>query len=568
MTVLLSHQSYQASSLPQGGQNLWHVTAQIGTNVDVLLGCCMSTGTSILGLQSDLDACCATINANISTLSTNVATDFNGTFTAIAAIPATNFMGTYTAIAGLQSDLDACCTTIITDINTLSTNVTNGFNGTNAAIATSETAINNNTNTNINTLSTNITTDFKGTFTAIAALSTLITTDFNGTFTAIAAINCSGGGGSCDLSGTYTAIAALSALTTQDFNNTMTVLTAQGLCMPITVTGATTISRSGYYCVANNITGLITILGSSVVLDLNNHIVSNIAVGSVAVQPEGVIIKNGYVEPSSGIGINIPNGASALQILDVAILMSGSTTIGVNVVLVTTGFIINNVNVLGLNDPGTGTGFFINHSRGEILNSTCQGCSIGFQTDFGCSSLTLNSCQATLCDTNGFTIAGTDIIVENCISSRNSNNGFSVESIVANDIVFKNCIATGNVLSGFLVNLDDAFCSFFDCFGLHNMTSGFDVSIAIEAGLIKNCVAQYNGDCGFNDNSSSLYQYVANSAEHNGTSPADGITDTNYCLSGVGTAITPPGPQPYYQFPPNITGTGFAPTYWNNITLQ
>ncbi|MDR3549865.1 MAG: right-handed parallel beta-helix repeat-containing protein, partial [Candidatus Babeliales bacterium] len=143
------------------------------------------------------------------------------------------------------------------------------------------------------------------------------------------------------------------------------------------------------------------------------------------------------------------------------------------------------------------------------------------------------------------------------IEIANSTNFNSIE-----ECEVSNCNNMGfSILTSGIVNV-------LECVAHYNTSHGFDLSSSTGKGLIKACVASQNGGCGFNDRSASLYRYVANAAEGNGATPAGGI-DTNYCITGTGTTLTlPPGPTPYFQFPTNNTGIGFAPTYWNNITLQ
>lgn len=82
---------------PQPGENIWHLTAAIGTELDELSvnqsSCCVGTFTALasisqeeLTIESKIDQCCSTIISKLNSLTQTVIADFAGTFTAIAAI--------------------------------------------------------------------------------------------------------------------------------------------------------------------------------------------------------------------------------------------------------------------------------------------------------------------------------------------------------------------------------------------------------------------------------------------------------------------------------------------------
>ncbi|MDR3549863.1 MAG: hypothetical protein P4L31_00480, partial [Candidatus Babeliales bacterium] len=169
---------------------------------------------------------------------------------------------------------------------------------------------------------------------------------------------------------------------------------------------------------------------------------------------------------------------------------------------------------------GAGNGILQNADNGRIVRTNVTGATSGITIANATNFNSIEECEAIRCGASGFSI-----------------------------------LTTGTL-------------NLIECVANYNGNHGFDLSMSFTGkGLIKACVASQNGGCGFNDISSSLYKYVANAAEGNGSTPA-GATDTNYCITGAGTTLTlPPGPTPYFQFPTNNTGIGFAPTYWNNVTL-
>ncbi|MDR3549866.1 MAG: right-handed parallel beta-helix repeat-containing protein [Candidatus Babeliales bacterium] len=589
----------------------------------------VGTYTAIVGLQSDLDVCCLTLNSKVDVLSNTVLADFAGTFTAIAAIPAANFSGTYTAIAGLQSDLDVCCLTLNSKVDALSTVVINDFNGTFTAIAAIPAA------------------NFSGTYTAIAglqsdldvccvtlnskvdALSTLVTTDFNGTFTAIAAIQCSGSStGTVDFNGTYTAIAALesdldaccnsintnittfsanvaqdfnntftalaaiSSLISQDFNNTMTVLNAccasivstftnSNLCAPTPITSSTTITAPGSYCLANAV-GSITISASNVVLDLNGHYISPVGVAPAITIDNtsfrsNIIIKNGFLDGAGTTGDGVETTGSStvqfLQLLNLDINNFGSDGIDM--------FNVHGLKIENCNASyNTGNGIIVSESLNIIVqNSSFIGNGANGVSDslVACTNLLFENCIFNLNTGSGISCGfSTCIKLLECQANANLSNGFTftvVGGTSPDDMNLEDCIACGNGGVGFVVStLVGTSAELTGCFAQHNL-NGFDMSGSFGNGLIQNCKAVNNTTCGFKDNTFSLYQYVGNVGQHNDGTPAVPAGDSNYCwadLAQTSTFIAPSGPgfAPYYQNGRNTNGGMFGISSWDNVTLK
>jgi len=151
----------------------------------------------------------------------------------------------------------------------------------------------------------------------------------------------------------------------------------------------------------------------------------------------------------------------------------------------------------------------------------------------------------------------------NGVGAITGGDGVLVDLVTDANII-QDCLATNCGGSGFSM-LTTGTVNILECIANYNVSSGFDMSGSVGKGLIKACNALQNLGCGFNDRVGSMYKYLACVAEGNGDHP--GVTpDTNYCLVSTGTAVGGVTP-PYYQFSPNNAGSGFAPTYWNNITL-
>lgn len=110
------------------------------------------------------------------------------------------------------------------------------------------------------------------------------------------------------------------AILQEDFNYTWTILadiqanlsTTTTLCAPIALTAAGTISTSGYYCVANDISESIIIDADDVTLDLNGHTISSLFSNPVIQIRTGTnrTVKNGRINGNDVILYGIANLSS------------------------------------------------------------------------------------------------------------------------------------------------------------------------------------------------------------------------------------------------------------------
>jgi hypothetical protein len=179
-------------------------------------------------ISNTLTTCCSTLQF-----------DFNGAFTAIAAITTptitmvcdfssiftvlnTEFNATFTALDDIKNTITACCA-----------NITNEFNGTFTAID----AINTEANATFTVLD-----DIKNTITACCAN---ITNEFNGTFTAIDAINTEANATFTALADIKNTITACCANITNEFNGTFSSLND--------IKNTVTIDFAGTFSVLNQI---------------------------------------------------------------------------------------------------------------------------------------------------------------------------------------------------------------------------------------------------------------------------------------------------------------------------
>ncbi len=196
---------------------------------------------------------------------------------------------------------------------------------------------------------------------------------------------------------------------------------AQIQCMEIALTNTSTftISIAGVYCLANNVTGSITIAVSNVTLDLDGHQVIN-ATGNAIVVNSGlthVNILNGRVEGDSGDGIVVNSGTSQVNITDVT-ARNG---------------------VRGIHLLGT--------SYANILRCDMSANSTGFEMS-SCNNITLDTCQATDNNVTGFSlISSATNVIRNCKALVNglssTGNSYGFVSNNGNSNIFTGCISDG-----------------------------------------------------------------------------------------------------------------------------
>ncbi len=212
-----------------------------------------------------LNRCCAILQQDFRETWTILNAGFNGTFTAIQDINA-DTSGTFSLLADINNSLTICCGNITREFQETWTILGAGFNGTFSVIA-------------------EINTDAAGTFSVLA--------DINNSLT-ICCENITR-----EFQETWTILDA-------GFNGTFTVLnTISSPCAATPITAPTIISEPGYYCLANDIVGTVTITATNATFDLNNHTIS--APGTSAIILNGavnVIVDNGKID-NAAIGVDI-----------------------------------------------------------------------------------------------------------------------------------------------------------------------------------------------------------------------------------------------------------------------
>jgi hypothetical protein len=151
MCALLAHGALFAQPVnPQPGENIWHLIAAVGTEVDIIntnqTTCCAGTFTALTVIESKLEtiqtSSCdlsgtftvieaisrqeVTIESKVDLLTESVINDFDTMFSLIAAIPSCDVSGTYTVLntaidqeLATQSKLDLCCSTLASKVDIL-----------------------------------------------------------------------------------------------------------------------------------------------------------------------------------------------------------------------------------------------------------------------------------------------------------------------------------------------------------------------------------------------------------------------------------------------------------------
>ncbi len=237
-----------------------------------------------------------------------------------------------------------------------------------------------------------------------------------------------------DFNGTFTTLAEISNL-----------LTATS-CIGIPITTPTTISESGYYCLAHDIEGQIIIDANNVVLDLNNHRITTNNFGDALTVTQGInrIIKNGIIA-NSNWGI-VLDGNTTTEVSNITFSFCGLGGI----------LVINSINLIiqSISMESTTIGCFFSQSNNanvlkdiyisqpqlgmvfeNLDNSIIQNCHI-FDGDnpefpffgpsnFGFGLLSGNNTHFDSCTVKRYTALG-------------SSTGFFIDN--ASNIVLKNCI--------------------------------------------------------------------------------------------------------------------------------
>ncbi len=189
-----------------------------------------------------------------------------------------------------------------------------------------------------------------------------------------------------------------------------------GLCHSTMITGPTTITQEGAYCLGNTINGAITIAASNVELDLSNRrVTQGITVNSTIDQ---VTIRNGVVEGVAN-AISVGSEASNITIEDVTVKYA----------------------TRGINFQGVIDGLITNCEM--VLNTT------GLELN-GCQDITIKDCSALSCAMTGYGVdSSTNSYFDSCSAVRTGDGNSTVTNntvcgfLAANGSrnIFERCIA-------------------------------------------------------------------------------------------------------------------------------
>lgn len=215
-----------------------------------------------------------------------------------------------------------------------------------------------------------------------------------------------------------------------------------------------TISTSGYYCLVNDVTvgaaqTAITINVDNVILDLNGNSIIGNFVGPFAItvnSKSNIIIRNGAIRTMTGNAILVNAGTSRLIIEDI--------------------ICINNNNAITIQG---------------VTNCLIQNCSL-FLTNFNGLSISSG------------TIPTQNLIIRNCVSNNNQNNGFLLSS--CSNAELYNLTANNNRGSGFnQVNGNNI--NFTRCTANTNQAHGFTIAGNSNNTTLTACTAKSNNNIGF-----------------------------------------------------------------------
>jgi hypothetical protein len=361
-------------------------------------------------------------------------------------------------------------------------------------------------------------------------------------------------------------------------------------CASTPIYDSIVITVPGSYCLAQDITGVITIAVSGVTLWLNEWQISgNIIIGA---DLQNISISGGTIDPSLlADGIAIGDGCDNIRISDITVR---NAPYGLNAVGVLANPITNLVISRFTGEYCAGYGIFLTECVAEVtdclfLNNgsgiVCQGTSSrvtiadsraqGSTGGYGFALLGGGICKCI----NSFAVLNhigfysnnpslpinpSLLICEGCSALSGvilgSDPSVGFQSRFNCSLIAKNCIAVGNH-NGFSIE-GGSDIQWIDCLAKNNSIYGFFIgSISPNpaiTGLIFNSTAVKNGIAGFNvqDTTLSNVRFVYNYAVDNGSGSAFFFFFQNYAIkgnsSGIGATNVATNVPPYRWY------------YWNN----
>jgi hypothetical protein len=483
----------------------------------------VSASCDVSSISSKLDDCCFSLESKLDNLtvsaSCSASCDFGGTFTVLAAI---------------ESILETCCSSLGDSLFGLNGNVTGGFNTVNSKL--DECCF------NLESKLDNLT---------VSA--------------------------SCDLTLVESKLDDCCFSLESKLDNLSCSASA---CAPTPVTGPTTITTSGIYCLAQNIiySGILTpnpviaINTSNVVLDLNGYSIEvtndsapGLGIGTNSTINSDIIIKNGSIIQTSGSkthhGIDMNFGGNNI-LLEKLVITGWSIGIFENGV--------NGLHINEINATNNGTGLQISCGNSSITQSNGNTIRNSIFNSNSANGVTFVTCS--------------DFIFDECHFDNNSNNGISITGGMC--IEFYNCSAIGNTglsvslpqlhPAGFYVQ-DSADFVIKSCFACSNAGDGFLIQAATAntSGCIFNSTAKANSMSGFETDSTAPFMLdllaQGNTSFENDNGYDNSATGTQQYFTNVAFNNTANNYTGSNQNPPFFVN-GLAPVsassannYWQNV---
>jgi len=215
---------------------------------------------------------------------------------------------------------------------------------------------------------------------------------------------------------------------------------------PIDEFSPSTITSSGYYKLATDLVGTLTISTSCVTLDLNGYCIANgtnhgVVINNNASQIE---VRNGTISaPTSGNGIEVASGCDDIVVKNVRVTQCA----------------------IGLN-AATSNSIAVQDS--VFLNNTSEGIKLT-----GCSRCSLSDCKTSLNTTGILLDECTNSSVQNCLAINNSAAGYSLDTCQRNVVLGCKSLQIGAGVAtdsyGFLA--EDGSCNSFSCCHAKNTTT-------------------------------------------------------------------------------------------------
>ena len=236
-------------------------------------------------------------------------------------------------------------------------------------------------------------------------------------------------------------------------------------CDPISITTSpTTLTGPGIYCIANSmITGLITIDGSDVQLDLNNYTITGGI--EVTASKDRITIQHGVVSNAESDAIKINSGCTDITIKDV---VAKNSLIGISCDQVANGLI------KGCTFTQNTTGAQLIESHKIVFESCIADCN--FNVGFDLLSSTTN--YFTDCKTLS-TGQGNTSVINNTVIGFSASNGKGniFERCIANSTQALSTTDSASIVAGFALRGTEACSKIIECESANATTSVDGVTV-------------------------------------------------------------------------------------------